>query len=332
MGAGADEHRVKSFIAADVGGTHARVARVDVDASGHAQLSHFTKYAGAEHPSLAAVFERFLATHEMRGIRHGVVACAGYAIDGAIVHTNLPWPVAIEPIRAALGFDELALVNDFEAVAYATPHLAEGETTTLVAGDPAARGPTLVVGPGTGLGAAVRIPGARHATILRTEAGQAAFAPSSEVEIEVLKRLRGHTTHVSNEHLLSGPGLVTLYTTLCEIDGATPTLRAPAEISAAAIGGTDATARRALAVFCGLMGSVVGDLVLLYGAQGGVFLAGGVVPQIKQYLVASAFRARFLDKGPMRALLERVPVKLAEHEALGVLGAAHGYLDRRARN
>jgi glucokinase len=91
----------------------------------------------------------------------------------------------------------------------------------------------------------------------------------------------------------------------------------------------DVMARDTLDMFCGLMGSVLGDLVLLYGAQGGAYLAGGILPQIKPYLVGSSFVERFLDKGAMRPVLERVPVRLIEHGQLGVLGAASWYLQHR---
>ena len=61
-------------------------------------------------------------------------------------------------------------------------------------------------------------------------------------------------------------------------------------------------------------------------ATGGVYLAGGILPQIQSFLLHSTFKARFLDKGPMRSVLERVPVRLIEHGQIGVIGAASWYL------
>ena len=66
--------------------------------------------------------------------------------------------------------------------------------------------------------------------------------------------------------------------------------------------------------------------VLTYGPRGGVYLAGGILPRIKDHLLHSDFYARFLDKGAMRPVLERVPVMLVEQGQLGVLGAAGWYL------
>jgi glucokinase len=93
------------------------------------------------------------------------------------------------------------------------------------------------------------------------------------------------------------------------------------------LAGGDEAAVEALDVFCGLLGSFVGDLVLLYGARGGVFLAGGILPQIRELLLQSRFAERFFNKGVMRPYLEQIPVRLMEHGQLGVIGAAGLYLE-----
>lgn len=318
----------RRFVAADVGGTHARVAIVSArrGEAGSVQVEQFRKYVCADYPSLTAILRDFL-DGAGGGIEEGAVACAGYAVAGQVINTNLPWPVSIDEMRDALGLRRLALVNDFEAVAYGVPCI-DNAGTTLLSGpaESAATGPVLVVGPGTGLGAAARIPAGRGTVVLATEAGQTSFAPGTDLEIEILRLLRRGASHVPVEQLLSGPGLVNLYGAICALRGATPVLRAPAAISDAALHGRDALAHEALEVFCGLMGGVVGDLVMLYRAQAGVYLAGGILPQIQSFLLHSTFKARFLDKGQMRPVLERVPVRLIEHGQIGVIGAASWYL------
>lgn len=107
---------------------------------------------------------------------------------------------------------------------------------------------------------------------------------------------------------------------------------ATGQITAAALAGEDALASETLDVFCGLLGSVVGDMALLYGVQGGVYLAGGILPNIREFLLQSSFVPRFLNKGTMREALERIPVKLVEHGQLGVIGAASWYLDQTESN
>lgn len=320
------------FIAADVGGTFARVGLVeDADPVDLAlSLQQYKTYRCADYPGLAAILRDFVASLGGLPVRRGAIASAGYPLGDELIHTNLPWPVMIHAIRDELGFRDLSLINDFAAIAHAVRHVRDADMTLLSrAARPASSGPIVVLGPGTGLGAAVLIPGEPAATVLTTEAGQAAFAATTDRELEIVATLRRQFEHVSNERVLSGPGLVNVYGALSQLRSSAPLHHAPEDVTAAALDGRDACAREALEVFCGLMGSVAGDLALYYGAHGGVYLAGGILPRIKQFLLGSSFLERFLHKGRLGALLERVPVKLIEHGQLGVLGAASWYLDRR---
>lgn len=327
------------FLAADVGGTHARIGLV-VAGSGDGypiDVLRYHRYSCADWPGLAAMLRDFVAQlagtpyAALQGqLRHCAVACAGYVLDDAIVNENLPWPVSIREIREVLGIRQLVVINDFEAVAYATQFLGADETRPVIeTAQPAADGPVLVMGPGTGLGSAVLLPGQPRAHVLGTEAGQISLAPGNEREMEVLRLFRRERPHVSFEDALSGPGLLRLYRALCELRGCSGRQFTPAEVTGAALAGSDAAAVESLDIFCGLLGSFVGDLVLLYGARGGVYLAGGILPQIHSFLLTSTFAERYFNKGVMRAYLQQVPVRLIEHGQLGVIGAAGWFLDER---
>ncbi|HEX7816493.1 glucokinase [Dyella sp.] len=321
------------FLAADVGGTHARIGLVSQQPGLRQpiQVHQYERYACADWPSLTAVLKDFVgrlgdAVH----VDQCAVASAGYVLGDAIVNDNLPWPVSIRDIRDSLGIDHLAVVNDFEAVAYAAQYLSQADCTTVIPTDAVpAEGPVLVMGPGTGLGSAVLLPGHPHPTVLATEAGQIALAPGNELEIEILRWLARDRPYVCFEDALSGPGLVNLYRAISDLRQRAVTLYEPSAVTQAALDGSDAVAVEALDVFCGLLGSFVGDLVLLYGARGGVFLAGGILPQIRDTLLVSRFAERFFNKGVMRAFLQQVPVRLMEHGQHGVIGAAGLFLDSR---
>ncbi|MGF6711110.1 glucokinase [Luteibacter sp. W1I16] len=318
-----------AFIAADVGGTHARIGLVRRAAGSSAiEVLRYERYACAEWPSLTAVLQDFVGQLEGRdAIEHCAVASAGYVLGDAIVNENLPWPVSIGDIRQTLGLTGLAVVNDFEAVAYACQFLQGHETTPIIESAAApAEGPILVMGPGTGLGSAVLLPGKPHATVLPTEAGQISLAPGNEREVAILGELARDRDYVSYETALSGPGLLNLYRAISTLRGTRATLPHPAAVTGAALDGSDIAASEALDVFCGLLGSFVGDLAMLYGARGGVYLAGGILPQVRDRLLASSFSTRFFNKGVMRAFLQQVPVRLMDHGQLGVIGAAGLYL------
>jgi glucokinase len=320
-----------AFLAADVGGTHARIGLVSPRPDGHRPVTvlEYRRYACVEWPSLTAVLKDFVAQLSPgMHVDHCAVASAGYVLGDAIVNDNLPWPVSIRDIRETLGISTLAVINDFEAVAYATQFMTHADTTPVIeTSAPQMAGPVLVMGPGTGLGSAVLLPGKPHATVLPTEAGQVALAPGNELEIEILRFLARDRAYVSFEHALSGPGLVNLYNAICALRGVKATLQLPVDVTRSAVEQSDAAATEALNVFCGLLGSFVGDLVLLYGARGGAYLAGGILPQIRDLLLTSTFAERFFNKGVMRPYLQQVPVRLMEHGQLGVIGAAGLYLD-----
>lgn len=327
------------FIAADVGGTHARIGLVLATSSGRQPVSvlHSHRYRCADWPDLGTILDDFMAQPETAGhtavrqpVHCGVVACAGRVLDDAIINENLPWPVSISALRSHAGLTELDVINDFDAVARAAQFLDVDDTRPVIEpAYPSASGPVLVMGPGTGLGSAVLLPQTGRAQVLPTEAGQISLAPGNEREIEILRVLARGGRRVSFEDVLSGPGLTNLYRVLSELRGEPATLALPADISAAALVGSDATALETLEVFCALLGSFAGDLAMLYGTSGGVFLAGGILPQIHGFLRGSRFTERFLDKGAMRAFLQQIPVRLIEHGQLGVIGAASWFLEER---
>ncbi len=321
--------RAETFAAADVGGTHVRLAlvRENADTRKPVTVLEYRTYRCADYPDLAAIFSAFFAELGCPPTRRGVIASAGYALeDGSVITANLPWPLVPEQIRQQLGMQTLHLVNDFEAVAYAANYMVGNQVAQLSGPQQGAQGPALVLGPGTGLGAAVWIPSGAGAVVLPTEAGHAALAAASDLELALLQEWRQTRSHVGTEHLLSGPGLLNLYTTLAHLRRAAVVHATPAEVTAAAIAGSDPLAVEALQTFCGFLGSVVGDMMLLYGIRSGVYLAGGFLPQIADFIARSSFVERLLDKGTLRPALAQVPVRIVEHGQLGVIGAASWFL------
>ncbi|WP_312914092.1 glucokinase family protein [Stenotrophomonas sp.] len=321
----------RPFFAADVGGTHVRVGLIQAGSgTGPAiEVQSYRKYRNANYPGLDAILADFAASQPP--VSECVIATAGYALpDGTVISANLPWPLSSTRIREDLGFEAVHLVNDFEAVAHAAAHINASQVLQLTGPATVERGPTLVVGPGTGLGAAVWIPLADRSVVLATEAGQASLAATTELEMAVLQQMQRDRPHVSIEQALSGPGLLNLYNALCAVRGATPMHTTPDAVSAAACDGSDPLAVETLQLFCGILGSTIGDMALLYGTQGGIYLAGGILPKISQFLLNSSFVERFLNKGPMGKALQSIPVKLVEHGQLGVIGAASWYLEKSA--
>ena len=322
------------ILAADVGGTHARVALVRATTDrGHAfEVLAYQKFSCADFAGLPDLLQTFIDAEATAPVRRCVVACAGQVMGDTIVNDNLVWPVTPSELRVALQFDDVAWLNDFEALGYALDDVRSDGSLLLCGPDVHADGAAVVVGPGTGLGAAVRLPGPAGTLVLATEAGQMDFAPCTAREREVLARLVPGDGYVPYERILSGPGLLTLYSALCGLRGRAPELASPEAVTAAACAGADADAVETVDLFCAVLGAFVGNLAMAYMADGGVYLAGGVLPKMRTLLQNSRFVPRFLNKGGMQTYLRRVPVRLIEHGRHGVLGAARWYFEMHARD
>jgi glucokinase len=322
-----------AFLAADIGGTHGRVALMRASQTGSrgVETLAYRVFTCAEFSSLSDLLQAFVDAEMQTSVKHCVLACAGQIMGDEVVNDNLAWPIHLPQLRHALGLDEVAVLNDFEALAYALDgHFADGGRHLC---GPATHvgGPTLVIGPGTGLGAAVHVPGADGGFVLATEAGQMDFAPNSVREREVLALLAPNGGYVAFEHIVSGPGLLTIYETLCALHADTPTLATPEAVTKAAVARGDARAVEAVELFCASLGSFTGNLAMAFMATGGVYLAGGFLSSLFELLKRSAFEERFLHGRSARALLSQVPVWVTEHGRHGVQGAAQWYL-RQARS
>jgi glucokinase len=322
---GAPEHPgapAASFLAADIGGTHARIGMVVPDATtGRPNIVAYKTYRCAEYASLVDILCSFCRDHSVQP-QALVLACAGFVDRGFVVNDNLAWPVALDSLRNEGGFATVDVLNDFEAFAHAMGHFEPENTFTIVDGTPNPNGAVAVVGPGTGLGVALRLPG-RPARVLHTEAGQMELAVRPGIEQAIRAELGPVNGYVAYEHVLSGPGLLRLYRALAAVRGVSATFADPAEITAMALAGMDPLAMETVDHFCRWLGAFCGDVAVAFSASGGVCLAGGFLARLTGVLRSGPFTDRFLDKGVMRSFLNRTPVFVVEHGRLGVLGAAN---------
>ena len=309
---------------ADIGGTNARFALTDLSAP-TAQVLDARSLDASAFASLQHAAEHYLAAVGVQP-RRAAIAVASPVNGEEIRLTNRAWSFTRSELQSALGLDRLHVLNDFGAVAWSVPALSEAETITVHGSEDAPlQGPISVLGPGTGLGVAMLVGDDHHWQVVETEGGHVSFAPLGEEELAIARWFTARFGRVSNERLLCGSGLSHIDAVLRgAVDHATgqhQDLREPADIVAAALEGHDLAARRTLARFCAVLGSVAGDAALIHGART-VMLAGGIVPRFVPFLRSSAFRERFLAKGRFAAYLESVTIRVITHSGPGLLGAA----------
>lgn len=307
----------------DIGGTNARFALVGPGG----EPTDERTLAVAEHPGLVEAARAYLGG---RAVDEAVIAVATPVETDEVRFTNSPWRFSVSGLGPALGVTRCAVINDFVAQALAVPHLAAEDLERLRPGTPLADRPVGVIGPGTGLGVAALVPLPGRWLPLATEGGHTSLAPGNQRELSVLQHLAGHFPHVSKERLVSGPGLVTLATTLAALDGGTCPASRPDEVARLATAGSCPFCLEATRIFSALLGAAAGDLALTLGARGGIYICGGVCLRLGPLFDRALFVERFLAKGRMRAYLEPMPVWLALRGDTGLLGAARHVLDAPA--
>ena len=310
----------------DVGGTNARFA---VQEAPGAQPTQVVTYPVVDYPNFDDCLEAYVAQLTCARPREAAVGIANPIVGDHVRMTNFHWAFSIEAVRQRLGFDRLLLINDFTALALSLPALQPEHLRRIGTGgvaDP--KGAVGLIGPGTGLGVSgLLLDTAGHTVPLGGEGGHVSLAPANAREDRVVAVLRDKFGHASAERALSGMGLVNLYDALCTIDGVAARALDPAGVTAAATSGGDAHCVEAVEVFFGLLGSVAGNLALTLGARGGMYIGGGIVPRLGDWMERSTFRERFVAKGRFRDYLDAIPTWLIQAETSPALIGAANALD-----
>lgn len=324
-------HRATSCLRllADIGGTNARFALEQ----GQGNIEAIEVLACADYPTLATAILAYLAMPHVASagtIAHGAIAIANPVVGDFVRMTNHHWEFSISELQRKLEFGSLVVVNDFSALAMALPYLTDGEKRKVGGGVSLANTPIGLVGAGTGLGVSGLVPadptttGAAvpHWTALRSEGGHASYLPIDETEVAVLQFAWRELPHVSAERLLSGPGLELIYRALSHLRGRQSASLNAAEITRLGLAGECALCDDVIEIFCGMLGTVAGNLAVTLGAQGGVYIGGGIVPRLGDRFDRSCFRDRFEQKGRFAEYLSRIPTYVITAEYPAFAGAS----------
>jgi glucokinase len=318
-----------SILCGDIGGTKTRLALLRRGPSGWEILREQT-YASGDYHNLTDIGRAFLDK-----IDH-TPGAAGFGLAGPVRGrqcriTNLPWLIDADALEKELDIPTVILLNDLEAVAWGIDALGNGDCVTLQPGLDPASGNRCVIAPGTGLGEAGLYWDGETYHPFATEGGHCDFAPTTPQQLAFHRYLQNAHPQPAWENVLSGAGLVSIYSFLLAQAGAQPPewfLSAQKEgdgaagISQAADTGSDSTAAAAMEEFARLLGSEAGNLALKHMATGGLYIGGGIAPKILQWLQRPLFLEAFHNKGKMRALMQTIPIHLIRNERVALFGPA----------
>jgi glucokinase len=292
---------------ADIGATHARFALEIAPGV----MRNVAVLLCDDYPGILPLLNAYLAQTQAQSsgarITHAAFALANPISGDFIRMTNRDWQFSTEEVRRTLGLTTLLIVNDFTALAMALPGFKPEDLLQIGGGKPVPNAVAGVLGPGTGLGVSGVIPTMDGFVTLGSEGGHVNFAPADEREFAILQYAWREWQHVSNERLISGPGMEIIYRALALRNGVEAPQRDAAAIMAGALEQNDPLCLEVLECFAGMLGGAAANLAVTLGAFGGIFIGGGIVPRMAEWFKTSPFRTRFEAKGRFSSYLAQIP-------------------------
>lgn len=305
-------------LVADIGGTNARFALVENSST---ELIEPGDLVCADYPTIDDAIESYLDKLSIVKLKRAVISVACPIVGDKLKLTNHGWRFSVSEIRSRLGLESLKMLNDFTALALALPFFADDECLQIGSGEKCTGYAKAVIGPGTGLGVSGLVPSGEFWIPLESEGGHVTYGPVTEREAEIIQLILQQRSHISAETLVSGSGLSLIYEVITGLETGVARKVQPAEVTEWATNGQCAIAVETLSIFCEILGTVAGNLALTLGARGGVYLGGGILPQIADFFAESNFRERFEQGGRFSIYLAQIPTFLIQAQYPALIGA-----------
>jgi glucokinase len=286
----------------DIGGTNSRFGLIEL---GSMAVRDVEVLKNNNYNSLEDALSYYV---EKRGITELAAAAVDVAapVDREIITlTNRDWTFSAESLRKAARARRFKLLNDFEALAWSLPHIADADLVQL--GGIKLEKPHLkvVLGPGTGLGGAMLTPKPDGGWMpIPGELGHMTLPVTTAEELALKDKIVGKDKFAEVEDVLTGPGMLSLYRAIAS----QPTLATPEAVMQAGLAGSDAAAVKTLDHFMTFLMRLAGDAAMGLQARGGVYLAGGIVPSLAEMLKSPKYRDVFEDKGRISGVMKPIPV------------------------
>jgi glucokinase len=307
----------------DIGGTNSRFGLVE---PGSTQLSRVAVQKNDNFTSLEDSIAAYVQSQGLTGLASAAVAVAGPVEGEWVALTNRDWRFTRETLRAAAKAGRFRLLNDFEALALALPHLAGDDIVQIGGETPPKPAVKIVLGPGTGLGMATLAPLPEGGWMaLPGEVGHISLPVQTREEFEWREKMTLPGVLFESEDAITGGGLLRMYRAVAEH----PALSTPEELLQAALAGTDKAAVKTLDQFITWLARIAGDAAMTMQARGGVYLAGGIAPSIVDVLKTGTFRTIFQEKGRLAHVMRPIPVYVIVDRFPAFKGCAAAIADMR---
>ncbi len=289
----------------DIGGTNVRTAIANI---GSRDLINPVKRNHNQIVSIDALISNFL--NEDLSIKHIVFSVAGPKINDSISMTNAEFQIDKNSILENFKLDSCHILNDWESIGHSLSIIQNHETKYINQGEPF-NDVALVLGPGTGLGAALVI---RDNIILPTELGNSSISIS-----EILQELTSTNDNdfKNIESIISGKGLAKIFFLISGLK------KNPEEILVTYA--SDKYAKKSVDIFLLSISQLLSELALIYMPGKGIFLSGALIRDLIKFLDFDSFVKNFLKnkKSPHKEILKQIPIAVINKQ----MASLHGSLN-----
>jgi glucokinase len=296
------------WLIADIGATSTRCA---ICRAGDRHRRELRIFLNEQFPSLRALLSDYVGPLSEKP-DGGALAIAAPISGDEIRMTNRDWHFNRLEMAERLGLKRLDIINDFHAVAYALPQLPSRDLVEVGKATAYRHGSRAALGPGSGLGVGAWIVGNGKGVAMFGEGGHVTLSARDEEEDRIIAKIRERYGHASAERILSGPGIIALHSAMHGDD-----MKTSREITS---GTVDRKCRATMEQFYRFLASVAADLAMTTGAYGGIFVAGGIVPDNIDQIQASTFRERFEEKNRYRQYMQAIPTYVITDPTPGLTG------------
>ena len=320
------------ILAGDIGGTNTRLGLFSPERGPNDPVVQ-KKYPSQSYAGLEEIVESFLVEHQISVDRASIGVAGPIKKDRASI-TNLQWVIDGNNLCHVTGIDQVTLLNDLEAMAYAIPNLDDSMLEMINSGIPGPECVKALIAPGTGLGEVFLTWNGTRYQPHRSEGGHTEFGPRNTLEADLLSYMLQRYEHVSYEWVCSGIGIPNLYSFFKD----TGRYPEPVSLTRALAEADDKTAVivnagiqdpeeypicvAVLELFTSILGAQAGNLALTVSSFGGMYVGGGIPPRIADYIRSPLFLEAFKNKGRLGPMVADMPIYLITHPNTALLGAA----------
>ncbi len=307
-------------IVIDQGGTNIRFALVDINTKG---VLFQKDYICANYKTVNGAFAEFYLDGkiELGSIEKIAMGVAGFIIGDIVQITNNSWNFSISSLAKSLQCKNFQVFNDFEALALSTLFLSDQDKEVILKNEKQ-EGTKLVVGPGTGLGIAALYNYGSLNVPIRTEGGYLALATTSQKQENIKKMIKKqHIAYqdITYEDVISGYGIMNIYNALCDLAQEEKKYKTPEEVTKAFVKGEE-RAKETVTAFFDFFINYMSNMAVLFMATGGIYIAGGIIPKLKDAFKEHFKKENFTQKEKFEEFLADIPIFLITCDYPAFLG------------